>query len=1197
MSKPPLGAEFSSAPTAIQTRNGHEQHTPASLDFLSGGGEMGALMRRFDWSATAIGPPEAWPQSLRSAISICLESEFQIAIYWGSELCLIYNDQWRQIPGDKHPWALGRAAHEVWPEIWDTVGPLFSRVLTTGKATRSRDALLAMHRRGFTEECYFDYTFSPIRDEAGGVGGVFNIVVETTFRVLEERRERLLRTLREAAAPARTGAEVCTLAAPALASDSADLPFCLIYLSEETSGGQTMRLGAATGVSPNSPVGSSRQVSPLLLDLTPGSSRWPIAEAISGKSTVIVENLGERFPMVLPGGLWPEPCERALVVPLPGLVVTEPAGVLIAGISPRLMLDLEYQSFIERIAGSLAAEIANARAYEQERKRAEALAEIDRAKTTFFSNISHEFRTPLTLMLGPLEDTLRQERSLSGSGRDHLELVHRNGLRLQKLVNALLDFSRLEAGRVQAVYEPANLSILTAELASNFRSACEKAGLELIVDCPPIPEPIYVDREMWEKIVLNLVSNAFKFTLEGRIRVSLRLAGPNVELKVTDTGSGIAEQELPHLFKRFHRVEGARGRSLEGSGIGLALVQELVKLHGGSVWVDSAVNQGSTFHVFIPRGSAHLPKGRIGASRTAASTAFQPEMFIEEALRWLSPSTSQTETADIPPVAGESHAVRPAGAELRGSVLLADDNADMREYVRRLLSERFDVTAVSNGEEALNAIREHVPDVVLTDVMMPGLDGFGLLRALRSDPKTSTIPVILLSARAGEESRVEGLDAGADDYLIKPFSARELLARVSSHYKITQLRKEALEAVRRSEAELALQVAEFETLFRELPVGVGVAHDADCQLIRINPALAELLGVPETLNPAEQRAKGSLPYRLCKDGLEIPLEHLPMQVATREGRTVRGFEFDVIRESGEARYEYGNAVPLFDDEGKVRGGIGVFLDITERKRAEEALRRSEAELRRANQELEQFAYAAAHDLQEPLRSVLIYSELLQRQYGGRLDAQADEFISFCRGGAKRMETLIRDLLTYAKASSTLDETVTPICLNAIVETVLGNLHATIEETKARITVGPLPFLTVGPVRFQQIFQNLIANSLRYHREGLAPEVDVSSERHDGHWIISVKDNGIGIDPQYHATVFGMFKRLHGQNQSGTGLGLSICQKIVERYGGRIWVESDPGNGSTFRFSLPLDDDEKGSLPIVPSGHRNSLQANTNAAEP
>jgi PAS domain S-box-containing protein len=1165
MSELQLGTEFSSVPQSPHTENGPEDRATTSLDFLSGGGDMGAVIRSFDWSGTALGLPETWPQSLRSAISICLESAFQIAVYWGPELSLIYNDRWREIPGDKHPWALGRPAREVWPEIWDTIGPLFSRVLSSGRATRSRDELLAMHRRGFTEECYFDYTFSPVRDEAGEVGGVFNIAVETTFRVLEERRERLLRTLREATATARTEAEVCTLAAPVLASGSADLPFCLIYLSEQTSGGQALQLAAGIGLSAESSNSSSRAANPALLDL--GSTPWPVAEALNGKTAVLVEDLGQLFGERFPGGPWPEPCTRALVVPLPGLLVTESAGVLIAGISPRLMLDLEYRTFVERIAASLATEIANAQAYEQERKRAEALAEIDRAKTTFFSNVSHEFRTPLTLMLGPLEDALRQETKLSETGREHLELAHRNGLRLQKLVNALLDFSRIEAGRVQAVYVPTNLSLLTAELASNFSAACEKAGLQLIIDCPPIPEPVYVDREMWEKIVLNLVSNAFKFTMNGSIRVSLKIAGPNVELKVTDTGSGIAEHELPHLFKRFHRVEGAHGRSMEGSGIGLALIQELVKLHGGSVWVDSVIDQGSTFHVFVPRGSGHLPKERIGAARSVVSTAFQPEMFTGEALRWLSASTPLDASPEDSLVTG---AGQPAASGRRGHVLLADDNADMREYVRRLLSERFEVTAVSNGEEALNALREQLPDVVLTDVMMPGLDGFGLLRAMRSDPRTNTIPVIMLSARAGEESRVEGMDAGADDYLTKPFSARELMARVSSHFKITQLRKEALEAVRRSEAKLALQVAEFEALFRELPVGVGVAHDPQCEVIRINPALAELLGVSEDLNPSSSRAKGKLPYRLCKDGREIPLEDLPMQVATREGRAVRGFEFDVVRSSGESRYEYGNAVPLFDSEGKVRGGIGVFLDITERKIAEVALRKSEADLRRANQELEQFAYSAAHDLQEPLRSVLIYSELLQRQYGDRLDAEAAEFIAFCRGGAKRMEALIRDLLNYARASSAPDESISPLNLNETVEKALESLDATIKETNANIIVGALPRLAVEPVRFQQLFQNLISNALKYRSNTHAPQVRVAAHKRGGCWVLAVSDNGIGIDPAYHAMVFGMFKRLHAQDQSGTGLGLAICQKIVERYGGRIWVESELGKGSTFYFSLPLE---------------------------
>ncbi len=942
------------------------------------------------------------------------------------------------------------------------------------------------------------------------------------------------------------------LASSVLASDSADLPFCLIYLTESLPAGSGPRLAAAAGITADFPV-----------------STWPTSEVAGGRGGILIENLGQRLERRLPGGPWPEPCDKAFVVPIPSLVDTESSGFLAAGISPRLVFDLEYRSFVERIASSLAADIARVRAYEVERRRAEALAEIDRAKTTFFSNISHEFRTPITLMLGPIEETIQQERGLSTATREQLELAHRNGLRLQKLVNALLDFSRIEAGRVEANYEPTNLATLTEELASNFRSACARAGLQLLVNCPPILEPIYVDREMWEKIVLNLISNAFKFTLAGSIHISLSVAGPNVELRVADTGAGIPEAELPHLFERFRRVEGAKGRSMEGSGIGLALVQELVKLHNGSVWAESVPGKGSTFHVSVPRGNAHLPRERIGLLRHAASTSLEPQMFVEEALRWL-PAGQGAETV----IPGDAPG-QPV-EKSRGRVLLADDNADMRGYVSRLLSERFDITSVANGHEALRAAQANPPDLVLADVMMPGLDGFGLLSAIRSDPSIGTVPVILLSARSGEESRVEGLDAGADDYLTKPFSARELIARVTSHLEISRLRKAALESVRRAEAELrenqarlSRQVVEFETLFREVPVGLAVARDPDCHYIRVNPAFAELLGIPPDMDLSKTGLEAApLPFHVFQDGREIAAEDFPMQVSVRDGRPVRGFELDIVREDGQTVVEYGNAVPLFDDDGKVRGGIGVFLDLTERKRAEQALRQSEGELRRANQELEQFAYAAAHDLQEPLRTVSIYVEMLQRRYQGRLDEEVDEWMAHCRDGAQHMAVLIRDLLNYARATSTPEACQTPVDLNEIARNALAALRTTVEETCAEVVIEPLPALAVEPVRFQQIFQNLIGNALKYRQPGRRPEVRVSAQRSDGEWIFSVSDNGMGIEPQYHTTVFEMFKRLHGREQSGTGLGLTICQKIVERHGGRIWVESEAGVGATFRFSLP-----------------------------
>ena len=266
-------------------------------------------------------------------------------------------------------------------------------------------------------------------------------------------------------------------------------------------------------------------------------------------------------------------------------------------------------------------DITEKKAHEREiARQREELAELDKLKTQFFANISHEFRTPLTLMMGPLEDAVADSQHLSTPNRERLELAHRNSLRLLKLVNTLLDFSRIEAGRIQASYEPTDLAQLTAELASVFRSAIERAGMRLVIDCPALPEKVYVDREMWEKIVLNLLSNAFKFTFEGQIEVSLRCADSAVEMTVRDTGTGIPANEIPKLFERFHRVKGARGRSYEGSGIGLALVQELVHLHGGNVRIESEVDRGTAFTVTIPLGHAHLPADRIGGARTLAST-------------------------------------------------------------------------------------------------------------------------------------------------------------------------------------------------------------------------------------------------------------------------------------------------------------------------------------------------------------------------------------------------------------------------------------------------------------------------------------------------------------------------------------------------------------------------------------------------
>jgi signal transduction histidine kinase/CheY-like chemotaxis protein len=499
--------------------------------------------------------------------------------------------------------------------------------------------------------------------------------------------------------------------------------------------------------------------------------------------------LGDLFGTPFPAGGWQQAPDQAVVLPFlaSGEAVT---GFVICGLNPFRLYDERYSSFLSLVAAQVAAAVNNGQAYEEERRRAEALAEIDRTKTTFFSNVSHEFRTPLTLILSPLEEVLtKADGQMPCEQRALVDIAHRNGLRLLKLVNTLLDFARIEAGRVMAAYEQVDLSDFTAELASNFRSATEKAGLHLRVDAEPLPQPVYVDRDMWEKIVLNLMSNAFKFTFDGEIAVSVKPAadGAHAEVTIRDTGTGVPAAELPHLFE-LRRVEGARGRSFEGSGIGLALVQELVKLHGGQIGVESEVGRGSAFIIMIPFGSSHLPSDRLNAETLQARTNVRAQAYLDEALGWLEGGES-TDRPDASSSEDLGIAV-PNTAARKKRILLADDNADMRDYVRRLLSGLYEVEAVEDGQAALDAAWRQRPDLVLSDIMMPRLDGISLLNALRADNELKDLPVIFLSARAGEEAKVEGLQMGADDYLVKPFSARELLARVSANLELSATRTE-----------------------------------------------------------------------------------------------------------------------------------------------------------------------------------------------------------------------------------------------------------------------------------------------------------------------------------------------------------------------------------------------------------------------
>jgi signal transduction histidine kinase len=792
----------------------NQRTTGDKSTFLAGGGEMGRLIRSMDWSATPLGPAESWPQSLRTTVSLCLASNFPMCIAWGPKHVMTYNDGYWPICGGKHPRSMGQDFSECWASAWPVIGEPFARALA-GHASFIENQRMFLDRHGYLEETFFTFSFSPILDETGGVGGVLNPCHETTAKMLSERRMRALRDLAARTGNAKSVEEVLALSAQALTDCELDVPFALLYARDPRA--RQARLVASTGLK------EGVDACPDRLDLEESAPSFlPVAEVFRSGSAAQVDDIGRRLGLP-PHGPYPEPPKTALLLPIMPPGADRPAVVLVAGVSARLPLNEAYRDFYDLLAAGVRTAIANARAHEEERKRGEALAEIDRAKTTFFSNVSHEFRTPLTLMLGPVEELLaRSQSDLSPAAAAQLQVVSRNGLRLLRLVNTLLDFSRIEAGRVKATYQPTDLAAFTTDLAGVFRAAIERAGLRLVVDCERLGEPAFVDRDMWEKIVFNLLSNAFKFTFEGEITVRVRRVGADAELRVEDTGTGIPTAEMPRLFERFHRVQNARGRTHEGSGIGLALVQELVKLHGGSITAESVMGEGATFVVAVPLGSAHLPPDQIGESRTVAPTGTGAAPYVEEALRWLpgedrndedrgSELPTHYETLPVPALEPE-----PDRGGNRPRVLVADDNADMRQYLVRLLAERYQIDAVADGEAALAMARKHPPGLVLADAMMPRLDGFGLLRELRADPRTRDVPIIMLSARAGEESRIEGMEAGVDDYLTKPFSARELLARVGAHLQMARMRREAEQALRASETALRRALAEREALLREL---------------------------------------------------------------------------------------------------------------------------------------------------------------------------------------------------------------------------------------------------------------------------------------------------------------------------------------------------------------------------------------------
>ncbi|AEI51819.1 ATP-binding protein [Runella slithyformis] len=890
-------------------------------EFLSGGGEMGERMRTFDWSKTPLGEPEQWEQSLKTCVRIMLTSSQPIWIGWGSELIKLYNDPYKAIVGGKHPEALGQPAAVVWREIWKDIEPMLRRVMEKNEGTYVERQLLIMERNGYPEETYYTFSYTPVPGDKGGTAGMLCANTDDTSLVLSERQLAALTDLGKHLLNAANDAEVYQKAMEVFEQHRKDFPFAAFYgVSDE--GNLLIRRERIPDSLPEAFVGI--RINPALQQEV--LHEWK--EVLQTGKAVVVENLRDRYG-ALPAGPWQDSPGKALILPISQAHLKVPLALLLIGINPYRQLDAKYQRFFQLIADQIATAITNVRALDEERKRAAELEELDKTKTAFFSNISHEFRTPLTLMLGPLEELMAaKDGHLNDDERHRIETTHRNALRLLKLVNTLLDFSRLASGRQKAVYTPVDLPVYTKNVASNFQSIIEKAGLELHIATETFPEPVYVDRTMWEKIVFNLLSNAFKYTLKGSISLSLSLREKQAVLEVLDTGVGIPAKEIPHMFERFHRVQNTAGRTYEGTGIGLSLVKELVSLHGGTISVQSTEGEGSLFRVSIPVEKKHLPVGQI-IDNAAYNEDILSDIYVKEVSVLLEDNPAENHSSGV---------LLPGTAKKQPTVLVVDDNADMRDHIQTLLRKTYHVITAKNGREALDLLPSVNPALILSDIMMPVMDGIQLLKEIKDNPQTAQLPVILLTARAGEESKIEGYETGADDYLVKPFSSKELLARISSQLKIASTRKHIEQQLK--------------NLFSQAPTGIYVLRGpqfvveiANARVLAIwGKKASEIVGKPifEAIPEAAGQGFEQMMEDVYHNGTPCLVNEIPL-VLLRRGKIETVYLKFVFE-------------PLREETGVVTGIIGIADEITDLVKARKKIEESEQRFRNLAETLPQLVW-------------------------------------------------------------------------------------------------------------------------------------------------------------------------------------------------------------------------------------------------
>jgi len=768
------------------------------------------------------------------------------------------------------------------------------------------------------------------------------------------------------------------------------------------------------------------------------------------------------------------------------------------------------------------------------------LQELDRLKNDFFANISHELRTPLTLILGPLEHRLAQS-GLEPELRQDLERMERNARLLLARVNDLLDLAKLDAGRMGLQLRDSDLAYLVRLEVSRFESLAEERGLDFTAAVPDAL-PLRVDPEKVRRLLANLLSNAFKFTPDGGwIRVRLERRAEDVILEVSDSGPGVPEPLRAVVFDRFRQVEGGGDRAKGGTGLGLAIAKEFAELHGGSVALGAAPGGGARFRAVLP---FRAPEGGPFQPAEAAG----PEV---------------PELLDRRPA---PDAVLPGAREPDAPVVLVvEDNPDMRAFLVSALARSYRVRTAANGAEGLSRALADPPDLVLSDVMMPGMAGDRMVEELRRHPELDGVPVVLLTAKADEALRVKMLHLGVGDYLFKPFSMDELLARVGA---LVAERCKGLTARRLQEARFQAALELDAAMMDNVSMGIYLVDGRAGTILRANHGLHAMFGY----------APGELAGRPVAI-LNASGEGVPGEVALCLSRE-RTWTGEVLsRRSDGSPFWTLVAKAAFHHADLGEVWVAARQDITERKQAERKIRSLQADLERrvrertaeleaANGELESFASAVSHDLRAPLRAMSGFSMALVEDLGPRLEEKERIYLEQINQASLKMAALIEGLLHLSRATRG-DLRREWVDLSALAGQVRQELVRSEPGRAVTWEVAEGLMAWGDPRLLETLVGNLLGNAWKYTRHTVPATIRLQGEVLGQTARFTVADNGAGFDMAHAAKLYQPFQRLHRQDEfPGLGIGLATVQRIVNRHGGAIEAQAWPGLGASFSFTLP-----------------------------